>query len=151
MAKERSDQFNANRLRALWNQSGQAGGGAFKTQNNREPAATKISPADSASSQSGDPIEYLRKQAGRSHIVVRGPDEVLRALGHELSEVLREDSLTLLPIWQPLQIEIAKLIPSQAGSLNTTAALSKSSPDQLYKLIDQLDDAVAALLANGNR
>jgi hypothetical protein len=75
----------------------------------------------------------------------------MRALGHELSEVLRDDSLTLLPIWQPLQIEVAKLIPSQTRPLNTTTAVAKSSPDQLYKLINQLDDAVAALLANESR
>jgi hypothetical protein len=151
MAKELSDLFNANRLRVLWNQSGQAGSGAAPTHNSPEPAVTKKPPADSSSDQSGDPIEYLRKQASRSHIAVRGPDDVMRALGYKLSELLRDDSLTLLPIWQPLQIEVAKLISSQTRPFNTTSTLSKSSPDQLYKLINQLDDAVTALLANESR
>jgi hypothetical protein len=42
MAKELSDLFNANRLRVLWNQSGQAGSGAAPTHNSPEPAATKL-------------------------------------------------------------------------------------------------------------
>ena len=151
MAKEVSDLFNANRLRALWKQSGQAGGSAVVAQNT--PALTVAKPPSSASdsNQSGDPTESLRQQADRSHILVRSPDEALRTLGQALNEVLGHDSLTLLNIWQPLQIEVANLIPSQARPLNTATALAKSAPDQLYTLIDQLDDAVTALLANRNR
>lgn len=151
MAKEVSDLFNANRLRALWMQSGQAGGGAVATQNTPALTVAKLPSSDSASNQSGDPTESLRQQANRSHILVRSPDEALRTLSQALNEVLGHDSLTLLNIWQPLQIEVANLIPSKTNPLNTTTDLAKSSPDQLYQLIDQLDDAVAALLANRNR
>ena len=151
MAKEVSDLFNANRLRALWQQSGQTGGRAVVAQNTPALTAAKLPPAEGASNHSVDPTEYLRQQADRSHIPVRSPDEALRTLGHALNEVLGHDSLTLLNIWQPLQIEVAKLIPSKTKPLNTATALAKSSPDQLYKLIDQLDDAVTALLANKNR
>ncbi len=151
MAKEVSDLFNANRLRARWEQSGQAGGRAVFDQNTPALTVTKLLSSDSASHQSGDPTESLRQQADRSHIQVRSPDEALLTLGHALNEVLGHDSLTLLNIWQPLQIEVANLIPSKARPLNTATALAKSSPDQLYQLIDQLDDAVTALLANRNR
>jgi len=151
MAKELSDLFNVNRLRTLWKQTSTIAGSPVGAESHQEPAATKEPAADRPSTPPSDPAEYLRRQAERSHIPEPSPDEILRALGRAINESLQHESLSLLNIWQPLQSEVAMLSSPRTNHLNTSTVVAKSSPDQLYRLIDQLDDAVTALLANRSR
>ena len=147
MSKELSDLFDVNRLRTLWMQSNAATNSAPGTQARATEPAAPTESSSRAPSRSIDPVEQHRLQAERSHIPQSRPDDVLRALGREINERLHYESLTLLHIWRPLQVEVAMLVPAKNKSLRTAGHSKPSSSTQLYQLIDQLDDALTSLLS----